>query len=89
MSRLTQAVVVALTLASLGACSRPEPPRTVAYYLEHAAERDARIALCKNDPGTLKDDPDCVNAASAAIRRWGTATLPPISFASGASASAR
>lgn len=75
--------------AACVSCGREEPPKTVAYYTAHPAERDARIAVCKNDPGTLKNDPDCVNAGMAVISNWGTTTLPPITFGPAASAASR
>jgi hypothetical protein len=81
--------VLATASALCASCSRPEPPKTVAYYKGHTAERDARIAVCKNDPGTLKNDPDCINAISAGVSSWGSATLPPVTFDSTASAAPR
>lgn len=85
-------LILMSVLAGLSAssCTKPEPPpppKTVAYYKEHTAERDARIAVCKNDPGTLKNDPDCVNASAAFFSSWGTATLPPVTFGPASAAS--
>jgi hypothetical protein len=39
--------------------------RTISWYMAHETERKARIAVCDNDPGHLKDDPDCINAKKA------------------------
>ena len=88
--RALHSISVLLTAAVVCAsCSKTEPPKTVAYYKEHPAERDARMAVCNNDPGLLKNDPDCVNASMAVISGWGTAKLPPITFAPAASAASR
>ena len=38
-------------------CGQREPPKTVAYYAEHTAERDARLAVCKNNPGRAEERP--------------------------------
>ena len=76
-----------ITAACNPAPPAPPAPKTVAYYTEHIAERDARIAVCKNDPGTLKNDPDCVNASAAFFSSWGTATLPPVTFGPASAAS--
>ena len=67
--------------------SAPPAPRAVAYYSEHIAERDARIAVCKNDPGKLKNDPDCVNAAASVMAAWSKSEMPPITFAPASAAS--
>ena len=73
--------------AGLSACSQKEP-KTVAFYTANTAERDRVIAECKNDPGRLKDDPDCINASSSVIQGWGTAKRPPVSFDAKPAASA-
>lgn len=74
------------SLVAVAACGQREPPKTVAYYTEHPAERDARLAVCKNNPGELKSDPDCVNAAAAVMKAWSSSDMPPITFAPAASA---
>ena len=80
-----------LSAVTLVACNpappAPPPPKTVAYYTEHPAERDARIAVCKNDPGQLKTDPDCVNAAASVMAAWGKSDMPPITFSPASAAS--
>ena len=85
-------LILMTVLAGLSAssCTKPEPPpppKTVAYYKEHTAERDARIAVCKNDPGKLKGDPDCVNAAASVMAAWSKSDMPPITFAPASAAS--
>lgn len=68
-------------VAATAACGQREPPKTVAYYVEHTAERDARLAVCKNNPGELKNDPDCANAAAAVMKAWSSPAMPPVTFA--------
>ncbi len=76
-----------ITAACNPAPPAPPAPKTVAYYSEHTAERDARIAVCKNDPGKLKNDPDCVNAAASVMAAWSKPDMPPITFAPASAAS--
>lgn len=55
-------------MLALTACS-PSPSGgtfTVDYYRAHATERAATVRACANDPGNLRDSPDCVNAQRAA-----------------------
>ncbi len=39
--------------------------RTITWYMAHNDERKTMIAHCDDDPGHLKDDPDCINAKKA------------------------
>ena len=62
----------AAALAALLAAAAPvmqaaaEPPRrTVSHFREHPAERSRVMAECANDPGRLRNHPDCINAARA------------------------
>jgi hypothetical protein len=80
--------VIVGALAMLGGCKPKAEPKTVAYYTANPAERDKVIAECKNNPGKLKDDPDCINANDSAIQGWGKAKLPPVGFAASKPASA-
>lgn len=52
----------------------------VAYYRAHTTERNERLQACANDPGSLADQPDCVNAREAArLEGIGSLrTLPPM-----------
>ena len=76
----TFALVCGLVAASfLAACGQKEP-KTVAYYTANPAERDAVLVECRNNPGKLKDDPDCINASDSSIQGWGKGTLPPVTF---------
>jgi type IV pilus biogenesis protein CpaD/CtpE len=88
-ANLIRRVVLVATVAALAACGQREEPKTVAYYVDHKPERDARLAICKNNPGELKSDPDCVNAAAAVMKAWSSPDMPPITFAPAASAASR
>ena len=78
----TQTSTLLCSLAAaflLAACSQKEP-KTVAYYAANPSERETVLAECRNNPGKLKDDPDCMNASDSSIQGWGKATLPPVTF---------
>jgi hypothetical protein len=85
--RASVAVAVLIGLGVMPGCSRsPEAPaRTVEYYRAHGEEREAMLAKCGNDPGTLGRAPNCVNAREAA-RREGIGSLrdlPPLDLPGG------
>lgn len=69
-------------LLLLSACSRePERARyTVEEYSANDALREAKVKECTNDPGTLGDTPDCMNAFRAASLegRGSLREAPPI-----------
>jgi len=60
---LISAVISATAL--LSACTPKPEPKTVDYYVKHVAEWQKVFDECANNPGKLKDDPDCVNAQAA------------------------
>lgn len=75
-------LALGFVLLGAAACS-PAPTAsslTVDYYRAHSAERDAELALCGNDPGSLGLTPACVNAREAArIQGVGSLrALPPM-----------
>ena len=77
-------LVVALVLA-VSACA-PDPSQyTVEYYKNHKEEREKRLAECANDPGSLRNEPTCVNAQRAgADAAWGSLRdLKPIGLLDG------
>jgi hypothetical protein len=54
-------------MLAAAACGRsPDAVPTVEYYQAHIEERQARVRLCADDPGQLRDAPSCVNAREAA-----------------------
>lgn len=56
--------VLVTGLAFLTACNE-EPKKevkTVQWYTEHPQERAEQLKICANNPGMIKDDPNCINA---------------------------
>jgi hypothetical protein len=79
--RVRECLGVVVTISSAACAPSPDPTaHTVAYYREHIEARDAKIAVCSNDPGTLGRTPDCVNALEASrIEGIGSLRdLPPL-----------
>src|SRR5687767_13945569 len=58
--------IVVTVGAAVSCAPAPDPGNTVTYYREHAEERDAALKRCADDPGSLRHQPDCVNAREAA-----------------------
>jgi hypothetical protein len=69
-------------MLTLAACTQSPDPmgHTVDYYRAHRAEREAAVAKCANDPGSLRDSPACVDAREAArLEDMGSLrNLPPM-----------
>lgn len=42
-----------------------EQTKTVDYYLKNKDECELKVQECKNNPGDLKNNPNCVNAMEA------------------------
>ena len=79
---------IMLVVLALAACSRAPGGAgtlTVDYYRAHAAERTATLSTCANDPGDLRDSPNCVNAREAArVEDVGSLrSLPPMGLPAG------
>jgi hypothetical protein len=56
-----------MTLLLAGCHRSPHDTRlTVEYFRAHAAERQATLRDCANDPGSLRKSPMCVDAREAA-----------------------
>jgi hypothetical protein len=54
-----------------------ETVRPVDWYEKNAAEREAKLAECRANPGLLDGTPDCINASRAensvkAAAKWAT-----------------
>jgi hypothetical protein len=63
-ARICLGIVVTVGFA---ACAPPPNPthETVDYYRANRDAREAKLAECANDPGTLRNTPDCINARQA------------------------
>jgi hypothetical protein len=64
-------LALAVVLAFGGCSKEPEPPpppvaKTVDFYINNQAERDAAIARCRANP-KAREDFDCQNALQAAL----------------------
>ncbi|MCE4551929.1 EexN family lipoprotein [Xanthomonas hortorum] len=59
-----------------------DAPKTVTYYAEHNDERKTVLTRCRDNPGELRETPDCVNAeradAKKALARRGHLDLKPL-----------
>ncbi|MDY4284354.1 MULTISPECIES: EexN family lipoprotein [Xanthomonas] len=67
---------------ALSSQANANTPKTVSYYSEHGEERKAVLARCRDNPGELRETPDCVNAeradAKKALARRGHLDLKPL-----------
>jgi hypothetical protein len=63
-----RALLLCVGLLILAACEPAAPVAryTVEQYRSDAQLRAATLDRCANDPGTLRDSPDCLNAQRAA-----------------------
>ena len=68
-----------LILMPLAACNAEET-KTVEWYLtpENKAALEAKLAECQNNPGELKDTPNCINARVAADKRATSGTFEKV-----------
>lgn len=56
-----------VTITAAACAPAPEPThQTVDYYRANREAREAKVAECANDPGSLGKTPDCTNAKQAA-----------------------
>lgn len=65
--------IIFVVIMLLSACGKESHP--VDWYIDHDAERDARVKECNNDSAeAMRPGSDCVNAsrASGLIMRFGS-----------------
>lgn len=65
-------------LSALAAClllpgctEEKKEVKKVQWYTEHPEERAEQLKICANNPGMLKDDPNCVNAKQSMLKNSG------------------
>lgn len=61
-------IAAALVSMATGCCQsaqRPKAEHTVDQYLASAELMQARFRECANNPGELRDTPDCINVTAA------------------------
>jgi hypothetical protein len=46
--------------------------RTVSWFEANQSERDRAIKICTDNPGELRDNPNCINAHQASNRHYWT-----------------
>lgn len=61
-------IVLTAAIYLLTACTGKPEPKTIEHYLANDEERNAVMAMCRNDVGKFKDDKDCINASHAALQ---------------------
>lgn len=64
---ILSAISVTLVLTFVGCGQTSEEIKTVEYYKLHVSERKTKIDECLNNPGELKNTPNCTNATRAQI----------------------
>ncbi len=68
-------VALLMSLGLLAGCNEEKKAaqevKTVQWYTEHPEERTAQMKICANNPGQLKDDPNCINARQSMVRNSG------------------
>lgn len=86
VSSRSSVLTILVVCGMLGGCSREGTPaaHTVHWYLAHPADRATTVERCANDPGTLEDTPDCINAVAATQQAdiGSLRSLPPLGLAS-------
>jgi hypothetical protein len=78
---LVTSFMIAIVAATSGCTPTPKKARyTVEQYLADRQLMNSKVQECANNPGELRNDPDCINAGMAASRdSWGSLRdLPPI-----------
>lgn len=72
MRKIFMTALVAGT-ALLSACNEEakKEVKTVQWYTEHPQERAAQLKICANNPGQLKEDPNCINAKQSMLQKSG------------------
>lgn len=72
MRKILVTVLVA-GAALLSACNEEvkKEVKTVQWYTEHPQERAEQLKICANNPGQLKDDPNCINAKQSMLKNSG------------------
>jgi hypothetical protein len=65
-------IAVAFIATASGCCRDSQPPKathTVDQYLAKPDLLEEKLRECANNPGELRDTPDCINANAASARR--------------------
>lgn len=55
----------AMLVGVVGCTEEKKEVKTVQWYSEHPEEQNKQVQMCRDNPGELKDDPNCINALAA------------------------
>ena len=70
----TALLAFAAMLPTIGVCAEPpKETQTVEWFMkpENREVLDETLKQCRNNPGELRDTPNCINAEEAKRKRWG------------------
>lgn len=78
--RVRTSLGTVVTLWAAVACAPAPEVMPVSYYRAHLDERDAQLKACAENPGALRDTPNCINARESLRGDGGTSLrdLPPM-----------
>ncbi len=65
-TRVISALIFGASIFMLAGCQPSEPTHTVDWYQAHATEMKAKLHACHQNPGELRNTPNCKNAERAA-----------------------
>jgi hypothetical protein len=65
MHKRKYVLIVVLALAITACKGEMSDVKSVAWFHNNPQQRTETLTECKNNPGELKEDPNCVNAAQA------------------------
>jgi len=71
--------VVAIASVLISGCLEREETQSVSWYKEHKSERAEMLRRCSDNPGELKETPNCQNAV-AAEAQLSTGSIHPVKF---------
>ena len=71
MKKYLMVSALAALLMLSGCVEEKKEVKTVQWYTEHPQERAEQLKICANNPGMLKDDPNCINAKQSILKNSG------------------
>lgn len=82
VQKIMAVLFLLLLPAAMAGCNEKKEVKTVDWYMapENKATLEATLKECNNNPGQLKDDPNCENAALAQHKLFARKPATPIKF---------
>ena len=82
MSKILLIGALAVLPLTFAGCKQKEETRTVDWYMapENEAVFEAKLKECRNNPGELKDTPNCQNAELANHKLFTKRPTKPFQF---------